>query len=171
MSEVLMPRLSDTMEEGELSKWLKNVGDQVAKGDTLAEIETDKATMERSRAACWKNSLFRREPLSRSVRRWRSSVTEVERRPREQKLSRSPRRTSLRVRSRRRVKIALRLRSRRRVKIALGLRSHRRRRLETRDPRNQKRNSYRRPAQLPRSSACHRWPARLRRSMDSIWPQ
>ncbi|MEO7147497.1 MAG: biotin/lipoyl-containing protein, partial [Terrimesophilobacter sp.] len=46
MSEVLMPRLSDTMEEGELSKWLKNVGDQVAKGDTLAEIETDKATMD-----------------------------------------------------------------------------------------------------------------------------
>ena len=41
-----MPRLSDTMEEGELSKWLKNVGDQVAKGDILAEIETDKATMD-----------------------------------------------------------------------------------------------------------------------------
>ena len=41
-----MPRLSDTMEEGELSKWLKNVGDEVAKGDILAEIETDKATMD-----------------------------------------------------------------------------------------------------------------------------
>lgn len=46
MSEVTMPRLSDTMEEGELAKWLKNVGDRVAKGDALAEIETDKATME-----------------------------------------------------------------------------------------------------------------------------
>ncbi|MEO6942820.1 MAG: dihydrolipoamide acetyltransferase family protein [Terrimesophilobacter sp.] len=46
MSEVVMPRLSDTMEEGELSKWLKNVGDKVAKGDILAEIETDKATMD-----------------------------------------------------------------------------------------------------------------------------
>jgi pyruvate dehydrogenase E2 component (dihydrolipoamide acetyltransferase) len=41
-----MPRLSDTMEEGELAKWLKNVGDPVAKGDVLAEIETDKATMD-----------------------------------------------------------------------------------------------------------------------------
>lgn len=41
-----MPRLSDTMEEGELSKWLKNVGDPVAKGDVIAEIETDKATMD-----------------------------------------------------------------------------------------------------------------------------
>lgn len=41
-----MPRLSDTMEEGELAKWLKNVGDAVAKGDVIAEIETDKATMD-----------------------------------------------------------------------------------------------------------------------------
>lgn len=46
MPEVVMPRLSDTMEEGELSKWLKNEGDEVAKGDILAEIETDKATMD-----------------------------------------------------------------------------------------------------------------------------
>jgi pyruvate dehydrogenase E2 component (dihydrolipoamide acetyltransferase) len=46
MPEVMMPRLSDTMEEGELSKWLKNVGDTVHKGDVLAEIETDKATMD-----------------------------------------------------------------------------------------------------------------------------
>ncbi len=46
MAEVVMPRLSDTMEEGELSKWLKNEGDQIAKGDILAEIETDKATMD-----------------------------------------------------------------------------------------------------------------------------
>ncbi|AZI59600.1 2-oxo acid dehydrogenase subunit E2 [Nakamurella antarctica] len=41
-----MPRLSDTMEEGVLSRWLKKVGDQVHKGDVLAEIETDKATMD-----------------------------------------------------------------------------------------------------------------------------
>src|SRR5690554_6208062 len=46
MSEVTMPRLSDTMEEGELARWLKNVGDQVEKGDVIAEIETDKATMD-----------------------------------------------------------------------------------------------------------------------------
>ncbi len=43
---VLMPRLSDTMEEGVISSWQKNVGDTVKKGDVLAEIETDKATME-----------------------------------------------------------------------------------------------------------------------------
>ena len=41
-----MPRLSDTMEEGTVATWLKNVGDKVAEGDILAEIETDKATME-----------------------------------------------------------------------------------------------------------------------------
>ncbi len=43
---VLMPRLSDTMEEGVIASWNKNVGDAVKKGDVLAEIETDKATME-----------------------------------------------------------------------------------------------------------------------------
>jgi pyruvate dehydrogenase E2 component (dihydrolipoamide acetyltransferase) len=43
---VLMPRLSDTMEEGVIASWNKNVGDTVKKGDVLAEIETDKATME-----------------------------------------------------------------------------------------------------------------------------
>lgn len=41
-----MPRLSDTMEEGVVAKWLKSVGDKVEEGDILAEIETDKATME-----------------------------------------------------------------------------------------------------------------------------
>ena len=41
-----MPRLSDTMEEGVVAKWLKKVGDTVKEGDILAEIETDKATME-----------------------------------------------------------------------------------------------------------------------------
>ena len=43
---VTMPRLSDTMEEGTVASWLKNVGDFVEEGDILAEIETDKATME-----------------------------------------------------------------------------------------------------------------------------
>ncbi|MGB9027178.1 MAG: pyruvate dehydrogenase complex dihydrolipoamide acetyltransferase [Rhodomicrobium sp.] len=43
---ILMPALSPTMEQGKLSKWLKKEGDKVASGDTIAEIETDKATME-----------------------------------------------------------------------------------------------------------------------------
>jgi pyruvate dehydrogenase E2 component (dihydrolipoyllysine-residue acetyltransferase) len=46
MSEITMPRLSDTMEEGTLAAWLKQPGEQVQRGDLLAEIETDKATME-----------------------------------------------------------------------------------------------------------------------------
>lgn len=43
---VLMPRLSDTMTEGVIASWHKNIGDDVKKGDVIAEIETDKATME-----------------------------------------------------------------------------------------------------------------------------
>mgnify|MGYP000663001516 CR=1 FL=1 len=47
MAEVInMPRLSDTMEEGTVASWLKKVGDKIEEGDILAEIETDKATME-----------------------------------------------------------------------------------------------------------------------------
>jgi len=45
-TDVLMPALSPTMEKGNLAKWLKNEGDQVKSGDVIAEIETDKATME-----------------------------------------------------------------------------------------------------------------------------
>ncbi len=45
-TEILMPALSPTMTEGNLAKWLKQVGDDVAAGDVIAEIETDKATME-----------------------------------------------------------------------------------------------------------------------------
>src|ERR1700683_3950210 len=45
-TEVLMPALSPTMEKGNLSKWLKKEGDTVKSGDVIAEIETDKATME-----------------------------------------------------------------------------------------------------------------------------
>ncbi|MER8723468.1 pyruvate dehydrogenase complex E1 component subunit beta [Mesorhizobium sp. M1027] len=44
--EILMPALSPTMEEGNVSKWLKKEGDKVVAGDAIAEIETDKATME-----------------------------------------------------------------------------------------------------------------------------
>jgi len=44
--DILMPALSPTMEEGTLSKWLKNEGDKVTSGEVIAEIETDKATME-----------------------------------------------------------------------------------------------------------------------------
>ena len=43
---ISMPRLSDTMEEGTVASWLKNIGDKIEEGDILAEIETDKATME-----------------------------------------------------------------------------------------------------------------------------
>ena len=46
MPEILMPRLSDTMEEGTLSRWLKHEGDQIRRGDVIAEIETDKAVMD-----------------------------------------------------------------------------------------------------------------------------
>ncbi|MCZ6899478.1 MAG: biotin/lipoyl-binding protein, partial [Bacteroidetes bacterium] len=47
MAEVIrMPKMSDTMEEGVIATWLKKVGDEVKSGDILAEVETDKATME-----------------------------------------------------------------------------------------------------------------------------
>ncbi|HIF49060.1 MAG TPA: 2-oxo acid dehydrogenase subunit E2 [Cytophagales bacterium] len=47
MAEIIrMPKMSDTMEEGIISRWLKKVGDKVNSGDILAEVETDKATME-----------------------------------------------------------------------------------------------------------------------------
>src|ERR1700753_859988 len=45
-TNILMPALSPTMEKGNLAKWLKQEGDKVKAGDILAEIETDKATME-----------------------------------------------------------------------------------------------------------------------------
>src|SRR5215471_20248 len=46
MADVTMPRLSDTMEEGTIASWLKQPGDAVTRGDVLAQIETDKATMD-----------------------------------------------------------------------------------------------------------------------------
>ena len=46
MPEIDMPRMSDTMEEGRIVRWLKQVGDRVEKGDPLAEVETDKAVMQ-----------------------------------------------------------------------------------------------------------------------------
>src|ERR1700756_5610128 len=45
-TNILMPALSPTMEQGKLAKWLKKEGDKIKSGDVLAEIETDKATME-----------------------------------------------------------------------------------------------------------------------------
>src|SRR5438105_13459347 len=45
-TNILMPALSPTMEKGNLTRWLKKEGDKVKSGDILAEIETDKATME-----------------------------------------------------------------------------------------------------------------------------
>jgi pyruvate/2-oxoglutarate dehydrogenase complex dihydrolipoamide acyltransferase (E2) component len=45
-TEILMPALSPTMEEGTLARWLKKEGDEIAAGDIIAEIETDKAVME-----------------------------------------------------------------------------------------------------------------------------
>ena len=45
MPDIVMPRLSDSMEEGTVLKWMKSVGDEVALGDELVEIETDKANM------------------------------------------------------------------------------------------------------------------------------
>src|SRR6266699_6035832 len=45
-TQVVMPKLSPTMEEGQLSRWPKKEGDKVSMGDPLAEIDTDKATME-----------------------------------------------------------------------------------------------------------------------------
>src|SRR3981081_4295249 len=46
MADVTMPRLSDTMEEGTIASWLKKPGEQISKGDIIAQIETDKATMD-----------------------------------------------------------------------------------------------------------------------------
>src|SRR5512132_476643 len=45
-TQVVMPKLSPTMEEGQLSRWLKKEGDKVSMGEPIAEIDTDKATME-----------------------------------------------------------------------------------------------------------------------------
>ena len=57
--ELKMPALSPTMEEGTLAKWLVKEGDEVKSGDILAEIETDKATME-----------FRPSTKARSPKSW-----------------------------------------------------------------------------------------------------
>src|SRR5918997_1703603 len=46
MPEVIMPKMGDAMEEGTLLKWLKSEGDDVSEGDAIAEIETDKVTLE-----------------------------------------------------------------------------------------------------------------------------
>ena len=70
-TNILMPALSPTMTEGTLARWLKKEGEQVRPGDVIAEIETDKATMEVEAVdegtLTWQNlrpGLLRREPLS-----------------------------------------------------------------------------------------------------------
>ena len=45
MADIVMPRLSDSMEEGTILTWMKEVGDEIAVGDEIVEIETDKANM------------------------------------------------------------------------------------------------------------------------------
>src|SRR2546423_10004131 len=45
-TQIVMPKLSPTMEEGQITRWLKQEGDKVSMGEPLAEIDTDKATME-----------------------------------------------------------------------------------------------------------------------------
>ncbi len=45
-TEIIMPKLSDTMTEGQLGVWRKSVGDQIERGDIIAEVETDKAVMD-----------------------------------------------------------------------------------------------------------------------------
>ena len=62
MAEVVkMPKMSDTMTEGVLAKWHKKVGDKVKSGDVLAEIETDKATMDFESYSGWCFTLHRVE--------------------------------------------------------------------------------------------------------------
>ncbi len=73
MADVVMPRLSDSMEEGTILKWLKSVGDEVAVGDELVEIETDKANMvyEADTPGRWSRSSPRRATRCRSASRSR----------------------------------------------------------------------------------------------------
>jgi pyruvate/2-oxoglutarate dehydrogenase complex dihydrolipoamide acyltransferase (E2) component len=71
-TEILMPALSPTMERGNLAKWLKKEGDAVKSGDVIAEIETDKATMEVEAVdeARLERSWCRKAPtMLRSIRR------------------------------------------------------------------------------------------------------
>jgi hypothetical protein len=63
--ELTMPALSPTMEKGTLAKWLVSVGDSIKPGDLLAEIETDKATMEYEaidEGDCFDPVILRRQP-------------------------------------------------------------------------------------------------------------
>ena len=85
MPDVVMPRLSDSMEEGTILKWLKADGDEVARGDELVEIETDKATMtyeaDTRRRRC--RSSPRRARRCRSARSSRASAPAARRRRRQ----------------------------------------------------------------------------------------
>src|SRR6185295_3755313 len=59
-TQVVMPKLSPTMEEGQLARWLKKEGDKVAMGEPLAEVDTDKATMEMQALS---NGVLRKIPI------------------------------------------------------------------------------------------------------------
>ena len=67
--DVTMPKLSDTMEEGKILKWLKRPGEPVAIGEIIAEVETDKANMELrpTTRARWPRSACRRASRHRSA--------------------------------------------------------------------------------------------------------
>ncbi len=79
MAEIIrMPRLSDTMEEGNIVGWLKKVGDKVSPGDILAEVETDKATMElESFHEGYLLYISVRKALFPSMISWQSSVEKM----------------------------------------------------------------------------------------------
>ena len=72
--QVLMPALSPTMEKGNLAKWLKKEGETIKSGDVIAEIETDKATMEveaTDEGTLGRILIPKAPPTSRSIRRSR----------------------------------------------------------------------------------------------------
>jgi len=95
--DVLMPKLSDTMEEGKILRWLKQPGDRVAVGDVLAEVETDKANMELEAfddgtlAELRTPEGARRSPSRRSQRRRRRSPHRGPRPPPARRARRNPR--------------------------------------------------------------------------------
>ena len=67
-TNILMPALSPTMEKGNLARWLKKEGDKIKSGDVIAEIETDKATME---VEAVEKACSQRSSCPRARRTWR----------------------------------------------------------------------------------------------------
>src|SRR6476646_8208255 len=83
MPDVVMPRLSDSMEEGTILKWLKADGDEVAEGEELVEIETDKATMTHEADAAGTLRIVAQEGETLAVGQVIASLGEGERAPAE----------------------------------------------------------------------------------------